>query len=192
MEELSKEQKTLIKDIFDSCLDNNDTTLFIELIDKAGVFGCSELITKIDYDRDKEIMQKAIAFSFSSWISNRQPKIEYIFGCRDPKSEVNLWGGAFVICKSVGGTITAAQFENNMDYIGHPKTYNDAMISYNIFIERGWLPMSKDDLEKTAGVIIDKDTVIIPFKKNNKKKWFIFGIGSTILTVIISQICKYK
>lgn len=192
--QLTEEQKQLVKEIFDNKLDNkdnkDDTILFENLIDTSGVMGCMELCSKIKYDREKEIINKAIESSFKAWLVQPQPKIEYAFGCRDPKSQVNTWSGAFVICKTVdSNNITAAHFENNMDYIGHPKRYNDAIISYNMFIKRGWLPMSKEDLEKTAGITIDRDTKIHPLKQQNLKKWFFLGFGSAMLTLII---CKYK
>lgn len=51
--------------------------------------------------------------------------VEYIFGCRNPSS-AGKWDGAFVVCKSKNDQDIIA-FENNADFIGHPKTYDEAI-----------------------------------------------------------------
>ncbi len=90
--------------------------------------------------------------------------VEYIFGCRNPSSAgIGKWDGAFVVCKSKNDQdITAALFENNADFIGHPKTYDEAIAKYEGLIAQGWKPMGIEDLEKTTGVgaNIDDQTII--------------------------------
>lgn len=189
--EITEEQLQLIKEIFDNKLDNTGNNyLFDDLIDTTGVFGCMELCSKIKYDREKELIKKALETSFKSWLTQPQPKIDYVFGCRDPKTDPQTWNGAFVIVKTVGDSdITTALFQNGMDYIGHTRYYDKVMTCYNWHIKDGWLPMSKDDLEKTAGIIIDNNTRIGPIKQINPRKWTLIGIGSALVALII---CKYK
>lgn len=81
------------------------------------------------------------------------------FGCRSPKSQgIGRWDGAFVYCRS-GLKGMSAYFENNMDYIGGCPI-NQAIKEYNKCLIEGWLPMTEQDLSKTAGITIDQYTNI--------------------------------
>jgi hypothetical protein len=79
-------------------------------------------------------------------------------GCRSPNSKgIGHWDGAFVFCKSDNIQILAL-FQNNMDYINTKTSFSDFVKEYNTYISKGWTPMSTDDLTKTAGCRIDKNT----------------------------------
>ena len=83
-------------------------------------------------------------------------KLEYVFGCRSPSSKYAR-DGALVVTKVRGSSdITIGIFENGMDFIGHPKTYDEAVAEYKKHIDKHWLPMDIDDLDNTA---IDRDQI---------------------------------
>jgi hypothetical protein len=98
------------------------------------------------------------------WMKEKhRSKAEYIFGCRHPDSEPFSWDRALVFGKYEGSSgITAAMFQNGMDFIGHPRDYREAYLEYNHCVKEGWIPMSKEDLEKTSGVEIDSSTSTCP------------------------------
>ena len=85
--------------------------------------------------------------------------VDRVFGCRSPSSKgIGKWDGAFVYCRD-GLRQVIAYFEDNVDYINdEPVTFNDATKEYNSCIEKGWIPMSPEDLEKTSGVTIEEHT----------------------------------
>ena len=82
-----------------------------------------------------------------------------VFGCRDPESD-SPWNSAFVYCEC--NKIVAVVFERGMDFIGHPRNIQEALVTYNSFIEKGWQIMSVEDLIRTAGVVIDGNTILTP------------------------------
>jgi hypothetical protein len=99
-------------------------------------------------------MIKQLESYFSNYFK-KDTSTEYLFGCRHPDSKPFSWDRAMVVAKLANSdTITAAVFENGMDYIGHPKTYDEAYKSYDTFIKEGWVPMTPEDLKKTSGVDI--------------------------------------
>jgi hypothetical protein len=72
-----------------------------------------------------------------------------------------------------------------MDFIGHPKTYNEAMKKYNSLIAKGWVPMDREDLEKVSGCGKDivEDTITTPGVAH-KSRWPVF-IGVFLFTSFI-------
>lgn len=185
MLELDEDLVKLTTNIFDNKLDNINDELFKKLIDTTGVLGCVELANKINYIRKDEIINEAVNYSFYMWSKQKQPKIEYVFGCRHPDSEKESWDRAFIVTKPVGCSvmITSALYNNNMDYLGHPLTYNKALVSYNKYIKKGWKPMSVDDLKKTCGVQIDIDTLTQPVQSRKRKPLLIAGAITIALSM---------
>lgn len=193
--EIQPVQESEFKNIFDVALSDKNDDEFNELVDSIGINSIIQLVEKINYNNeDKEILiSKAINHTFKSFIIEPKPKIEYAFGCRDPTTQKNQWNRAFVVAKSKNQNIIMCLFENGMDYIGHPLTYENALISYNNYINEGWKPMDIDDLEKTAGITIDKDTKTDPYWKNNRIRKIIigcFGISITAAIFKIINLCR--
>lgn len=90
------------------------------------------------------------------------------FGCRSPKSKgAGRWDGAFVFCKHDNGCI-AAVFENRMDYVNNRATYETSIMDYNKYVGDGWIPMTAEDLQATAGLNIDENTNLKPY---DEWKW---------------------
>lgn len=67
------------------------------------------------------------------------------FGCIKPKEE-GKHTEAYVFC-TTGLENTGAYFENGKDYIGHP-TFQEAVQEYKKNIEKGWQPMTVDELKQ--------------------------------------------
>jgi hypothetical protein len=89
------------------------------------------------------------------------PSTPHVFGCRSPQSKGSgFWDGAYVYA-SRGGTAVGAMFENSMDYVGHP-SLAEAVATYDRLIAKGWTPMGPEDLTKTSGVEIGRDTILTP------------------------------
>lgn len=83
-------------------------------------------------------------------------KLDFVLGCRSPTSKYAR-DGVFIISRLRDSIdIIGAQFMNGMDFIGHPETCEEAIMTYMSFIESGWIPMIIDDLDKTA---IDKEQI---------------------------------
>ncbi len=79
------------------------------------------------------------------------------FGCRIPQTALGSWDGAFVYAETKQVRISAV-FQNGMDYVGHPNNLVDELRKYKKFIKQGWIPMTRQDIEKTAGIQIDVNT----------------------------------
>lgn len=95
-----------------------------------------------------------------------RPKLEFIFGCRSSISKYAR-DGAFVILSQRGcADIIGIEFMNGMDFIGHPKTYEEALTDYQRQIDKGWYPMDIADLCNTIidNDEIDNDTILVPFQ----------------------------
>jgi len=90
--------------------------------------------------------------------------VEIAFGCRDPRSAVGSWIGAFTFHKEHGsyGKNILSIYDNGVDYVNDQSCVSDAVEIYKLFKEQGWKPMSTSDLEKTSGIIIDQYTQINP------------------------------
>lgn len=79
------------------------------------------------------------------------------FGCRDPTTTMGSRDGAFVYAKT-RTMQKAATFQNDMEFT-HSTDMNQVQKTYISFIKLGYLPMTKEDLQKTAGLYIDQDTL---------------------------------
>ncbi len=169
----------LIKNLFDEYLIGKYDEEFEKIVENTGVYGIIYLADKIKYPKTDEIIEKALTITFKNLKIKQKPIIELAYGCRHPDSKKNEWDKAFVVVKSKDSkNITMAMFDNGMDYIGNTYSYNEAYNAYNHYIKEGWIPMDNDDIEKTAGVTISKETRTKPYK-NNK---FLYGIV-TILAI---------
>ena len=174
--------------IFDECLNNGNNTNLLGLINTIGHNELSFLVHKSDYARKDDILKQIMKELIKSI---PKPKVEYMFGCRHPKSKY-AWDKAFVVAKKKGATeITLAMFENGADFIGHTRSYKDAFDRYQKYVKDGWLPMDKDDLIKTVGEV-DDDTILEPIKTTDSI-WFkytflfvasiiAFLVGSLVVT----------
>jgi len=117
---------------------------------------------------------------------DREYHIEFAFGCRHKDSQKGSWDRAFVVVKEFGNpSITASYFDNGMDFIGHPKSVNQAIKDYNRYIEmKDWIRMNVTDIEKTSGVTINPDTAICPTMYNTNHQ-ITKCIGATIILCIV-------
>lgn len=168
MSELTLENIALVTNFLDSCLDGTIAEEFGTLLDTGGIHGIMRLCEKIHYKRSEELINLAIKKTFENFASCTKGKrqVDFAFGARHPKSDKFSWNNAVVFCKAKGDdSITAAVFQNGMDYIGHPNDYNDVVKQYKAYLGMGWKPMDKEDIEKTSGITIDKDTKTTPNRK---------------------------
>ena len=72
-------------------------------------------------------------------------------GYRKPGTKIGSWTGAYVALAQKG-IISAAFFENNIDYICHPKKWCVIETHVLNLVDNGWIKMTAEDLELTAGV----------------------------------------
>lgn len=92
----------------------------------------------------------------------------HAFGCRSPNSKgIGLWDGAFVYGQNTLTHNVGGLFEDGIDFVSSSndsfeKVYNDAVSIYSKKITGGWIPMTSEDMSKTAGIIIDETTNLIP------------------------------
>ena len=85
-------------------------------------------------------------------------KVEFVFGCRHPESNIGSWDRAMDVGKYVAQAgITLALFENGADLIGHLRSFKEARDEYTKFLKQGWIPMTHEDIKKTAGITVDTD-----------------------------------
>lgn len=89
--------------------------------------------------------------------------IEFAFGARYKTSDRYSWNGAVVFYKIKGNkTISAASFQNGRYYVANIRNYNSIVDQYKLYLRVGYNKMDKDDIEKTAGITIDKNTLLSP------------------------------
>ena len=68
-----------------------------------------------------------------------------VLACRDPSSKgFGEWDGALVIVDDL-----LVMFVDGRDFIGHP-SYEDAQKMYIEYIDKGWVPMTREDLNETC------------------------------------------
>lgn len=169
---------------FDECLNDGALTDFNTLVSMIGTNGVMKIVERIAYQRSDDLINLAIKSSFNQIpITSAQP--EYLFGCRHPNSEVYSWDNAFIVSKlEESDEITVALFKKGLDYIAHPPKYEKALDIYNQYLELGWVPMTKDDLQNTSGIIIGNNVETKPLQKKNKHSAILnLGIITTIVTI---------
>lgn len=168
---------------FDECLNDGVLKDFNTLVSMIGTDGVMKIVEKIDYKRSDDLIDLAIKNSFNQvQITSVQP--EYLFGCRHPTSETYSWDNAFVVSKlEDSDEITIALFKKGVDYVAHPPKYEKALDIYNQYLELGWIPMSKDDLENTSGMMIGKKTEIKPVQTKTCPIIVRFGIVSGLVAI---------
>lgn len=75
-----------------------------------------------------------------------------VFACRDPKSKgIGEWDGALIIVEN-----TLSMFIENKDFIGHP-SYEEAKKTYLEYINKGWIPMTPEDIKETCNFEFSPD-----------------------------------
>lgn len=82
-------------------------------------------------------------------------------GLRKPGTTEGTWSGAVVfILDEDNNPRSSGLFESNMDFVcsRDKLTLENFRTSYNEYKDLGWKPMSKQDIEKTAGI---KDVIMI-------------------------------
>jgi len=89
--------------------------------------------------------------------------LEFAFGARYKTSDRYSWNGAVVFYKIKGNkTITATSFQNGRCYTANIRNYNSIVEQYKLYLRVGYNKMDKDDIEKTANITIDKNTLLSP------------------------------
>ena len=86
-------------------------------------------------------------------MGNVSPRIT-AYGCRSPESQgCGYWDGAFVAAiRPDPAGVTAVLFDGGRDYVG-VATSALALETYQSLVDRGWKPMSMEDIRKTSGII---------------------------------------
>lgn len=85
------------------------------------------------------------------WFFGCKPR-RRVVGMRRPGTPEGAWQDAYVAGIDSNGGITAAYFENNRDYIGHPASWAEVERELHALAQKGWMPMTRDDLRSTAGI----------------------------------------
>lgn len=110
--------------------------------------------------------------------------INQAFGCRSPTSKgIGKWDGAFVYmeCTHPKESKLIAVFDNNRDFIGDVFNQYQASVEYYKYIDQGWIPMTSDDLKKTANVEITKETNLsVPLRETMEYQFW--SLVSTLRT----------
>lgn len=78
----------------------------------------------------------------------------YVRGCRSPNSKgIGYWDGAFIFAtkKYISEMVFGAFYINERDFIAHAPT-KETIRNYNKLIEDGWIDMSLEDIQLTAGI----------------------------------------
>lgn len=149
---------------------------FKVLCDKTGFNEILTVLTMAKYARAEEVLNMVF--------EAKNAKTEFVLGCRCPKSEPFSWNDAFIINRFAGQSIiTGALFQNGMDFIGYPKSRTDACNAYYKYIKKGWVPMTREDIEKTTGIVSHEDTAVPLIKKKNAS--LSFGIISILLIACV-------
>ena len=93
----------------------------------------------------------------------QSPPVVHAFGCRKPESAEGKWDAAFVYVKDENGKQIYSEFQRGMDFIGHPESALEAARGYTHYIEKGWKPMTVEDIEKTTGVTCSNNvSMVVP------------------------------
>lgn len=81
-------------------------------------------------------------------------KKEFSFGLRSPTSKgLGRWDGAFVSGITTEGKLFSALFEDNMDFVSDSTlTIETIRKTYDELKNKGWKPMTKEDIRQTAGI----------------------------------------
>jgi hypothetical protein len=75
-----------------------------------------------------------------------------VLACRDPSSKgLGEWDGALVIIDD-----TLGMFVNGKDFIGHPP-YEEAKKTYLEYIDKGCVPMTREDIKETCNFEFSPD-----------------------------------
>lgn len=79
---------------------------------------------------------------------------EFSFGLRSPTSKgIGSWDGAFVGGMSPNGKIFGAFFVDDTDFISDSTlTIDKLKEAYDGLLQKGWHPMTKEYIKKTAGL----------------------------------------
>lgn len=176
------------KVLMDDPIDKVSELAFGNVFEQIGVHGIEQLIERTKYHRASEINDFAMKYLVKSMSRPSKDKVEWVLGCRDPKSKPFSWDKAFVVAKLANrDEITGALFQDGTDFIGHPKSYEDACNDYKVYINKGWKPMTIGDLKKTSGMTTIDDSTIIGLReqKTTLTPMYGIGIGSAILLAIV-------
>ena len=76
-----------------------------------------------------------------------------MIGVRLPDTVCGSWENAFIVSKN-SGKIKAGVFDNCMDHIGYPKDDREVVTEIKQFLDKGYLFMSKKDIEETFGKLL--------------------------------------
>lgn len=73
-------------------------------------------------------------------------------GLRKIGTAEGVWRNAYMAGEDYDGNITAAIFEDGMDYIGHPQSWDEVELMMKKLVEKeGYRPMTESDMYLTGG-----------------------------------------
>lgn len=79
--------------------------------------------------------------------------IKYPVGMRKPGTEEGSWTGAYVGCaETIYTPCVSGFFKDGLDYIGEHSTWFPVLFHIYSCWRKGWKPMTKEDINKTAGI----------------------------------------
>ena len=180
---MSEENITLVKQFLDSCLDGEAIEDFVRMVDVGGLYGVIRLCEAIDYNHSDELTNLAIEHVFKD-VTCTHAKTLFVFGVRHPNSELYSWDGAVVFHKLQGDAmITTTTFDDNVDHVIYAYNYKEVLKQYKQYLQKGWKAMNKDDVQKTSGILIDKDTRMCPYNRKARRAIIscVVGICSLVL-----------
>lgn len=104
----------------------------------------------------------------------------YVFGCRKPGTEIGGWDGAFVSEFKICDLCNYAIFQDQLDYVGRGSILK-ASNTYYYYIDQGWLPMTLEDMQKTAGVMVEK--ACSPPLRYTEYLYIVVGLCGLVVTL---------
>jgi len=84
---------------------------------------------------------------------HRNSTVQQVWGLRKPGSNLGRWDGAIVLIQFTNDQSMIGLFENGMDYIADRNIDRSVLKGqYDKYQREGWQPMTKEDIQKTAGL----------------------------------------
>jgi len=173
-------------DLFDSALNSDEESLIIfeSLLLKNGISTINNLIKKINYKKEKELLThslniyKKIIFDNSDFDNS----VEMIFGC-------NLNNKYYIVIKYKRDIKYKIITNDGFEY---QEKLNNIIKKYNKLIEKKWIPMNISDIIYITKCFIDDDTLTsVPVIKTNKLSNIKIGISIGI-GIILFKLLKNK
>lgn len=110
------------------------------------------------------------------------------FGCRTPNSHGRH--DAFIYMTNHLGHSTISIFQSNKEYI-YMKSLKEACRDYKLRISCGWIPMTIEDLETTANIVINETTRTYVDCAPQRRSWLAL-LSLIVIPLVVNKIKKIR